>query len=838
LFVQRRSIGEYLENFLALGPECAYAQRRGYRTVRWSYRDVADTAFQFARELQARGIIKGDRILIWGPNSAEWVSVFYACAVTGVVAVPVDDVSTPDFAKKVFQSVNARLLVCSRGHSESNIGTTPFLLDDLREQLAAHSSERFGVGDVGVNDPLEIVFTSGTTAEPKGVVITHGNVLANVAPLETEIRKYLKYERFVHPVRFLNLLPLSHVFGQFLGIFLPQLIGGTVVFQETLNPSEVIATIRRERVSVLVAVPRILQSLKEKVERDLDNKSEVEQRFQKAKSKHFLHRWWIFRSIRRQFGWKFWAFICGGAALDSETEDFWDRLGYAVIQGYGLTETTSLISLNHPFRPGKGSIGKVMAGREVKLASNGEIMVRGGGVAANYWAGSEMQPVTAAEGWYRTGDLGEIDAAGNLHFKGRSKDVIVTPAGMKVYPDDLEKALRRQPEVKDCVVVGLPLEANAEPCAVLVLRNRSQIAEAIVIRANQSLAEYQRMRTWYVWPEEDFPRTATQKPRKNLIRDVVIANKSQNTEKVSSSPLSDLIARIAGRPPHIAPNVSLENDLNLSSLDRVALIGALEDRYQIDLTETGLASVNTVGDLERMLQEQPLPRVHYHYAAWVQRWPVTWIRLLAQYFLLRPTVFLLARPRIHCVGNLADLSGPVLVICNHITDVDLGFVLAALPSSLGNRLAIATAGEELEALRTPPPGRSFWGRVYDPVKWSMAVSLLNLFPLPRQAGFRESFAYAGDSVDRGYSILVFPEGKHTVDGKLQPFRSGIGLLANNLGIPVVPMRIHGLFEVKQTGKKFVGPGRIQVEIGSPVKFSPGEDPEKIAQELQRIVEGL
>jgi long-chain acyl-CoA synthetase len=180
----------------------------------------------------------------------------------------------------------------------------------------------------------------------------------------------------------------------------------------------------------------------------------------------------------------------------------------------------------------------------------------------------------------------------------------------------------------------------------------------------------------------------------------------------------------------------------------------------------------------------------------------------------------------------------VLVICNHITDVDLGFVLAALPSSLGNRLAIATAGEELEALRTPPPGRSFWGRVYDPVKWSMAVSLLNLFPLPRQAGFLESFAYAGDSVDRGYSILVFPEGKHTVDGKLQPFRSGIGLLANNLGIPVVPMRIHGLFEVKQAGKKFAAPGRIRVEIGSPVKFSRGEDPAKIAQVLQRIVEGL
>jgi len=154
--------------------------------------------------------------------------------------------------------------------------------------------------------------------EPKGVVITHGNVLANIAPLEREMRAYLKYERFVHPVRFLNLLPLSHVFGQFLGMFLPPILGGTVIFQEELNPSEVVRTIQRERVSVLVSVPRVLQSLKQKVERDLDDQGKrkhFQQRFVAAEGKHFLRRWWMFRDIHRQFGWKFWAFISGGAAL-------------------------------------------------------------------------------------------------------------------------------------------------------------------------------------------------------------------------------------------------------------------------------------------------------------------------------------------------------------------------------------------------------------------------------------------------------------------------------------------------------------------------------------------
>jgi len=816
-------------------------QPHGYRTARWSYRQVADLAFQFARELDARSITKGERILLWGPNSAEWVAVFLGCALRGVVVVPMDDVASPDFALRVHQQVDAKLQVCSRDHVQQSI--TALTLEELPAALAAHSTAAYPAVDIETADTLEIVFTSGTTAEPKGVVITHGNVLANIAPLELEIRKYLKYERWVHPVRFLNLLPLSHVFGQFLGIFLPQLMGGTVIFQNTFKPAEVIGTIHRERVSVLVAVPRVLQSLKEKIERDLEDEGDAKQFreiFQTSEGKHFLRRWWIFRCIHRQFGWKFWAFISGGAALDRDTEEFWGRLGYAAIQGYGLTETTSLISLNHPFRLGKGSIGKVLAGREIKLAEDGEILVRGGGVAAGYWNGNELRSVATDDGWYRTGDVGELDAEGNLYFKGRKKDVIVTPAGMNVYPDDLEAALRRQPEVKDAVVVALPRNGNAEPCAAIILRNSDTDPEAVVKRANESLAEYQRMHTWIVWPEEDFPRTLTQKPLRNAIQQAVQAQLAQKPlDQMPSSPLAELIARITKRlPSRLAPGANLESELNLGSLDRVELLSALEDRYQIDLSETRFAAVNTVGELERMLQGKLPPRTPYHYPRWVQRWPITWIRLAVHYLLLRPAVFLLGWPRVEGRQNLHGLRGPVLVICNHIGDVDPGFVLTALPARLRHKLAIATGGEALEILRTPPATRSFVGKAYDRVKWALGVSLLNLFPLPREAGFRESFAYAGESVDRGYSVLVFPEGRHTTNGKLLPFRAGIGLLANNLQIPVVPMRIDGLFEVKQAGRKFTRPGQIKVRIGAPVQFEPGSDAEWIARDLQRKMENL
>jgi long-chain acyl-CoA synthetase len=695
------------------------------------------------------------------------------------------------------------------------------------------------------DDVLQIVFTSGTTADPKGVVITHGNVLANIDPLEKEIRAYLSYERFVHPVRFLNLLPLSHVFGQFLGMFLPPLMGGTVIFQNELKPSEVMNTIRRERVSVLVSVPRVLQSLKHKVERDMEDHGQREkfrERFMEAKDKHFLRRWWIFRAIRRQFGWKFLAFISGGAALDSGTEEFWGRLGYAVIQGYGLTETTSLISVNHPFRLGKGSIGKVLPGREVKLAEDGEILVRGGGVASGYWNSEGSHGVSDEQGWYRTGDLGALDAAGNLYFKGRKKEVIVTPGGTNVHPGDLEAALLRQPEVKDCVVVGVERDGNAEPCAVVILRDGGDL-ESLVRRANESLSEYQRMRMWVEWPQEDFPRTNTQKPKQQAIADFVRARMEQagpaSAGQAANSSLGDLIARVAGRSvPNLRSEASLDSDLGLSSLDRVELLSALEDRYQVDLSETRFSSVRTVGDVERMLRGEAAPGEAYHYPRWVLRWPARLVRLLAHYLLMRPAIVLLGWPRILGRENLRGVKGPLLVVSNHLGDVDPGFILTALPARFRHRLAVATGGEVLEALRSPSADRNWFLRVYDRVQWILGVSLLNLFPLPREAGFRRSFAYAGEAVDRGYSVLVFPEGRHTTDGKLCPFRAGIGLLAANLGIPVLPMRIDGLFEYKKAGKKFAPPWKLSVRIGSPVKFLAGVNVAAIAAELQERVRDL
>jgi len=277
--------------------------------------------------------------------------------------------------------------------------------------------------------------------------------------------------------------------------------------------------------------------------------------------------------------------------------------------------------------------------------------------------------------------------------------------------------------------------------------------------------------------------------------------------------------------------------LHLTSLERVELMSALEDRYQVDLSETSFSAARTVGDLEQILSGKGGERVEYHYPRWTLTWPLRWMRTLTYYALMRPAIMLLGWPKIEGRKNLKDVHGPVLVVCNHIDDVDVGFVQTALPPRLRHRLATATGGEALEVLRTPNADRGFLLRAYDRLQWVSGVALLNLFPLPRAAAFLKSFAYAGECVDRGYSVLVFPEGHHTTDGELLPFRAGVGLLATRLNVPVVPMRIDGLFNVKRAGRRLARPREIQVRIGQPVIFAATDEAGSIAAELQkRVVE--
>ncbi len=786
-----QTLAEYPQLHLARKDEIAYVYRRGFRTLRWTYRQLGELAFRFARELEARKIGKDDRVLLWGDNCAEWVGAFFGCMLRGTVAVPMDRIAAPDFAQRVAADVDARLVICSSALAAHAAGRPHLELESLSEAVAQHSAAPYAPAGVSRDDTAQIVFTSGTTAEPRGVVLTHGNILASVDPIEREFPKYRWSERLFHPVRFLELLPLSHVFGQFMGMFIPTLIGGTVHFQDSFKPTDIIATIKRERISVLVAVPRVAESLKNKVRDDFG--AMIGKNWERAEKEHFLLRWWRFRKIRRRFGWKFWAIISGGSALDQNTEEFWRRLGYVVVQGYGLTETSSLISLNHPFKVGRRSIGKVPPGREMKLdPETGEILVRGENVARQYWQGKERKPVTGEEGWFRTGDLGAMDEEGNLYFKGRSKNVIVTPAGLKVYPEDLEQALRKQPQVRDCVVVGVAKGANAEACAVLLLNNGDS-GKAAIANANQSLADFQKIRCWFVWPDDDFPRTSTQKPKLEVIRRAAeeqvngksIANAAHAGNGGPAGTLEELVGNIAGRQVELKPEAHLENDLNLSSLDRVELMSAIENRYQVDLGDREFSKVNTVADLESLLKKtapEVKKKADYPYSRWAQNWLVRWIRVLVYHAVTLPYIMVMARPKVIGRERLKNFRGPALIISNHIAQIDIGFLMAALPMRLRNRLGVAMQGEQLRSMRHPPQEWFFLKRWWEQLQYALTAAFFNVFSMPQRAKYRESFRYAGELADRGYSVVIFPEGRRTQTGEMSLFRSGIGLLATQLNL--------------------------------------------------------
>lgn len=824
--MERQTLLSYLDDYARRGRETVFVDHRGLRTVRWSYERLVHEAHRFVRDLEARGIRPGDRVLLRGENSPEWAVAFWACCLLGAVVVPLDKHSTPEFINSVSQQTNAKLVL-----------TNPVFNDNARLR------DNPPPNDLTPNAIAEIIYTSGTTSEPKGVVLTHGNILANLHPLEKEIKKYLKWERFFHPIRFLNLVPLSHVFGQFMGLFVPQLIGGEVHFQESLNPAEIVRTVRRNRISVIVLVPRVLDAMREWIERDYAARGrtqELHDRLAAAETHSVLHRWWSFRDVHRRFGWKFWAFVCGGATLNQQTEDFWQRLGFAVLQGYGMTETAALVSVSHPFKQSRGSIGQLLPGHEMKLDESGEILVRGASVSPGYWtnngnsenvvSGSTDAVIGRADEWLRTGDIGELDANGNLFFKGRQKDVIVGAAGLNIYPEDLEAALDRQPDIRASCVVAIDGPRGAEPFAAIIPSTLNSDVDAAIKRANEQLSEYQHIRRWSIWPEPDFPRTATHKVLKREVVD--------HLKSASSNPqdLFTLITHITGGSrTQVDPSTRL-SDLQLDSLGRVELLSALEDRYQVSLDEAAFTAATTVADVQKIVHGEidEQTTAPYPYPNWPRWWPIKLIRFVLFYALILPITHLMTRMSVSGREHVSKISDPVLFVANHVTLGDHALVLAALPFHQRHRLAIAMEGELLRNWIHPPAGIDLFTRL----RWLAQYFLVNLFfhvfPLPKQSGFRRSFAYAGECIDRGESVLVFPEGTRAPRGQMHMghFKPGIGVLAQSLNIPVVPVKLEGLYELKRRQQYFADPGMVRVVIGKPLTFDRESSPAFIAQELE------
>jgi long-chain acyl-CoA synthetase len=899
----RPNLLSLFENFSHYGKDVACVQQNGYRRVTHTYSQLAQLASSFAAELKQRGVRTNDRVLLWAPNSFEWMAAFWGCLLRGAVAVPLDDSSAIEFTSRVITDAGVKFAFVSRSKTSFPFSIPTLILEDYSNHpvhvadadnyrradiLADNSADNFTADEpISRNHIAQILFTSGTTSEPRGVVLTHGNFLANLEPLEQGIDEYRKYERWFHPLRFVSLIPLSHVFGQFMSLFVPPLLGAAVVFENSQQPAKILRTIKRERTTALMAVPRMLDALRNSLEQEIDKRAWRKwftTAYARALGEPFLRRAWRFRRVHQLLGWKFWAFISGGAALSLQSEEFFNRIGYAVVQGYGMTETASLISLNHPFKATEGSVGKILPGREFRLAEDGEILVRGENVSNGYWVkGTIRNDGDENGGWLRTGDLGELDAEGNLRFKGRKKNVIVTPAGLNIYPEDLESALRRQKNIRDVVVIPFDSAGNAEPCAVLLLKERSVIlsggpaphagpqskdrgnpaaesqpmeappsdplsasARAAIDAANSTLAEYQRIRRWTVWPDPDFPRTPTGKPRLAQISARAREILQPATDLSKTVTLSEGPAPSAGPqskdPSSFAAQLPTSESLAaMTSLDRVELLGKLEQRYQVELNETQFASAQTTEDLQKLLLQPTARRTNYPYPRWPQFAPVRILRLVIYYLLTWPATLFLAHPRIIGRKNLSALQGPAIFVSNHVTRrADIGLILFSLPARYRHHLATAMGGETLQTMRHPPADWFFAKRWLWRLNYFLVISLFNVFPLPQLSGFRESFRFAGESVDRGYSVLVFPEGivNDRDNPGMIPFQPGIGLLAEDLRIPIVPIRLDGVWQMKQERRRLAHRNELTVHIGAPATFPAGTSASEIAARLEWLVGAL
>ena len=843
----------------------------GYRTWTWTYGDLAAAARRFAQRLRDEGVAAGDAIAIWSENRPEWIAALWGALLEGVVVVPIDYRTSPDFLLKVAGIVDAKVILVGDAVDASALGDARRIwsLPELSRSKPVGSNSPEAkpeprASSLGPATTAEIIFTSGATAEPKGVVLTHKNILANIVPIEREMAKYKKYMRLFRPIRFLNLLPLSHMFGQAMATFVPPMLPGLVVFTRSYSPDDIVRQIRERRISVLVCVPKILEVLRDYIIRVAPEAAEAP-----PPGMHWARRWWHYRRIHKRFGFKFWAMVVGAAPLDPELEAFWGRLGFVVVQGYGLTETAPIVTLNHPLHAKRGAVGKPISGVEIKIADDGEILVRGENVTTGYYNAPEATREAFHDGWFHTGDIGELDVEGRLLIRGRKKEMIVTPEGLNVFPEDVERALSEQAGVLDSAVVGAPVAGGtAERVQAVLLLAPGSDPDLVIRSANVHLADHQKIRAAAVWPGTELPRTeGTRKLKRRELRAWLMGREDSPTAGPTFNPdvpqtrnVRDVLARFAaGRT--IEPSTTID-ELGLSSLERVELLMALEEAFQVTVDETAFTAAATVADLEAITRpvewapaagrpgsdpgagtargsgkEYGAAAAEFAFPSWNRSLPVRAIRRASLPTWILPLGRIFASMTVTGLEHLDHIDGPVIFAANHQSHFDGPVILDSLPPRWRYRVAPAMMREFFNAHFFPERyGRKAW--LTNSLNYYLSAFFFNAFPLTQGgAGTRQTLRYIGELVGSEYSILIFPEGRRTDTGEIARFQPGVGMIGARLGVPVVPVRLEGLDRVLPRHALFPSRASARCTFGAPMLLT-GNDYAALAARVEDAVRKL
>ena len=479
----------------------------GGSMVSITYQELQEKVRRFGGYLQEQQFGKGDRIMIWSASRINWMIAFLGALLAGMVVVPLDISNREDFLIKIAETTEAKALITTeKQYSGLKQPPVPFINIETLPEGTLNST---ALPEVAGDDLAELVFTSGTTGQPKGVMLSHNNIASN-AMAAVEVVNILDTDRT------LSILPLSHMFELTIQIAVLY-IGGSVVYARSLVPDTLLKLLSSQHVTCMVLVPQALQLFMNGIERTVRQQKQERQwalLHRITPRLPFGLRRRLFSAVHKRFGGHFRFFVSGGAYLPPPLAERWENMGFRVLQGYGATECSPVVSAtpynDHNFT----SVGKPLPGVDVRIAEDKEILVHGPNVAQGYWKNPEATAASFEHGWYHSGDLGFFDEKHNLYLKGRKKNLIVLANGMNVYPEDVENVLNANPLVKDSIVLGLDEHGAGSEVYGVLLMDEPEKAKAVIQQANKQLAPHQQIRGFTVWPEQDFPRTHTLKVKR------------------------------------------------------------------------------------------------------------------------------------------------------------------------------------------------------------------------------------------------------------------------------------------------------------------------------------
>jgi long-chain acyl-CoA synthetase len=795
-----------------------------------SYRELRDGAARAALMLRDRGVETGDRVLLIGENSPAWVIAFFAIVKAGAIAVPLDHNISSEELAAICAIAEPRAALCSSavtrrlgsGLKEAAGKIVELQFDDLQRPfiLRRKRIEDFRPDRTTV---ASIVFTSGTTGAPKGVMLTHANFTAEVSMLARVFA--LDREDLV-----LSLLPLHHTFEFTCGMLLPLASGSTVAYPLGVDAANLARTLADLRPTALIGVPAVWEAVHRRIVDDVeargpffhaafDQLRAFNRRFEKEFQVNLGSI--LFRQAHAALGGRLKLTVSGGAALPQRVAEFFNDIGIRLLEGYGMTEAAPVISTARPDETlTPGSVGKPLSGMEVRLDRGetpeiGEIVVRGANLMSGYFRNPTATAEVLEDGWLRTGDLGRFDDQGRLYIVGRAKDVIVDSGGNNVYIDELEEAYGHSPFLKELAVVGLKIGEGEQVAALAVpayARGESRRAVEERLRAHfekvgAELSPHKRIRILR-FTDHQLPRTGTRKIKRQdvaeLIREMVETDGERKVAVAGEIEpwLVEALLQVSSGQLNITPSTRLIEDLGLDSLALAELGEQLSGWAARDVSPEELADLKTVEDLQKLAsQGRSRPRLP-SYARFAQPYtlrlpaPLRALGTMALSGAARAAFDRWLKPQVLGRGNIAH-NRNLLVVANHSSHLDFGLVTYAL-GEIGRELVVLAAKDYF---------------FNSGLRRLVANNFTRLIPFDRERAQLESLDEALDELAAGRSVLMFPEGTRSPDGDIHEFKSGAGYLAMRSRCDVLPIRITGTYQVLGKGKLIPRHYPVEVRIG-------------------------